>query len=319
MSNIKNSIIFAAKAAMGICIFVSSGYAQSVFSSSVGCNPTTNVCTITLGGSYILNASTNNIINITASNVTLDLGGYSITGGTTCTNSSTTHATTCNTGASNGTSMIRVTGYNVTIKNGYVVGSPGIGLFAQTLISNINQNIVIKDVTFSDNAGGAIWADGNGVTLLNVNASKNGATGIWLNTSNVLDHVNSSYNNGDGILVTNAVMTNIVATGNYNFGIETNGGLSGGSLTNVNATTNFYGGVKGQSLAIVAGSFGSNQGLGLQTVGGVTSTIAAGGNNGSQTAAQYFFDPYSCYLNVTSSLGTITGTGKNGSGLTGCQ
>ena len=268
---------------------------------------------------YILDASINNPINITASNVTLDLGGYSINGGTACTNSATSHATTCNTGASNGTSMIRVTGYNVTIKSGYVVGSPGVGLYAQTLAAGKNQNIVIKDVTFSDNAGSAIFATGDGVTLINVIASKNGATGISLSGSNILDHVNSSYNNGDGILLTNAVMTNIVATGNYNFGVETNGGLSGGTLTNVNATGNFYGGVKGQSLAIVAGSFGNNQGLGVQTLGGVSSTIAPGGNNGSQSAAQYFFDPYSCYLNVTSSLGTITGTGKNGSGLTGCQ
>lgn len=234
--------------------------------------------------------------------------------------------TTCSAAPKPGIILIYVTGNNVTIKNGFITGSLGVGLFAQSSDTGtgigLNQNLVIKDVTFSDNAAGAIASVSDGVMLLNVNASKNGDVGITLSANNILDHVNSSFNKGSGIRLANGAMTNVVTAGNQGFGVDLYGGLVGGTLSNVSASRNSVG-VNSQGAAITNSSFGGNIGVGLQTIGGMVSNVTAAGNNGSTsghlTTAQYTFDPITCYVNAATEYGTIGPSGINGSVLTGCQ
>ncbi|MEX0672182.1 MAG: right-handed parallel beta-helix repeat-containing protein [Candidatus Babeliales bacterium] len=145
-----------------------------------------------------------NAITITASNVTLDLNGFHITGGT------------------NG---ITSSGTDVKIFNGTVQGATtsGIAITGGT-------NIVIDNVVARTNgADGFFSSGGSTVQFNNVEATQNGADGFHLTVSNYdLNHVVANQNLGGGVFATGNALT--IHTSHFEQNEE--GGIFLGSLTN---------------------------------------------------------------------------------------
>jgi len=169
----QNAIRFALGSMLGCMMLAAGGVARAATAlppppDAYECNYWPVV--ISQPGSYVLTANlvmptscNKDAIDITANNVTLDLGGYSIIG----------------TGAGTGIGISGSHSSSVTVKNGIVTRFPGDGIL-------LGANATVEDVTSSSNASAS---NGNGVQITNgivrrVHATGN-SIGIFASATNV--------------------------------------------------------------------------------------------------------------------------------------
>lgn len=157
--------------------------------------------TISAPGYYLL---TDNVVKtaldgnvaaivISASNVTLDLGGYSIEGPGICSRNASTGAITCN-GHVPGSGIQESGGNtNVEIRNGTVHG------FFNG-ISTTATGTVLKQLTIYDNAFSGASAIGDVSRIENVTAIRNGSTGITVQNNSTVQACDASQNDDYGII-----------------------------------------------------------------------------------------------------------------------
>lgn len=127
-----------------------------------------------LSGNLVVTAENTDAIDISTSNVTLDLNGFSITGPITCTGQGS--GLSCSNGASTGVSAF---GLGTTIKNGTVSGFND-GVFIENGIVDgiqayFNTNLGIE-IQSGLATGNVALANGNGIYVINGIATGNFAT-----------------------------------------------------------------------------------------------------------------------------------------------
>src|SRR5580704_3910779 len=171
--------------------------------------PTYPVCTsdypILLNtGSYILGSNftvtcSKDVFEIIGNNVTLDLGGYTITG---------------KGGVGSGNGVSGGEHYNVTVKNGTILNVPGKGIA-------IGENATVTDVAVFGAGGVGISVESG--TIRHVQSDGNGSDGVdSLDTQSpaAVEDSQVSGNNGNGIAASNALISNNTLIGNFEFGLE---------------------------------------------------------------------------------------------------
>jgi hypothetical protein len=212
--------------------------------------------TISEPGSYRLNSNlvvpnaATTAIEITADNVTLDLGGFSIIGPNVCTPSPT--QCTFSGGAGIGVVAVAASGpspANVRVQNGTVRGMSGHG------IRMLGDSTVVERVVAVSNGGpGIVVGQGSVIdSIANLNASgaaivgtivrgsiaTNNVFGIFVRPGGVAVGNAANFNAATGISVNHATATNNTANDNGSFGIDAvcASALVGNTATG-NGTTN---------------------------------------------------------------------------------
>lgn len=213
------------------------------------------------------------VIRIEASNVTLDLNGFSITGANQCTWSyGHPHSVTCT-------------------QNG-----AGRGLYSGAAYRRIS----VANGTVAGMSGHGIYLLGNQSYLERVHVRDSGATGIYISSGQV-DHVSSESNASDGITSANGSVTNAISTKNGGVGILAHGNVADSQVDfNVSHGINsFEGVVSGNQAAynsgvgmlvyganVIGNTIVANEGVGLEEAGGYVrygdNMIHANNNGGSQ-------------------------------------
>jgi len=177
--------------------------------------------TISQPGSYrltsnlIKTAGNDAAIVIAASNVDLNLADFFIQAPGTCARNGSTGAVTCS-GHLPG-SGIQESGFsNVTIRNGKVIG-----FFNGISMTGTNHRI--DRVTVTDSAFVGVSAIGDGTTIYQVGALRNGTTGIVIQNNSVVSNCNASQNDDYGIIANLAsTVTRSFAMGNHLGGMSLN-------------------------------------------------------------------------------------------------
>ncbi len=236
-------------------------------------------------GSYVLvsnitvpDANTT-AISITADNVTLDLGGFSIMGPVACSGT----PTTCSPANGSGSGISGSSQMGLAVRNGTVrgMGNDGVLLGDQARVEsvtatsngangiNIGNNIAgtVTNSTGSVNGDNGILA----TTVTGCEADQNSADGIIaLTVSN-----SSAYGNGGGVGIMARSVMNCTATNNAATGIE------GDVVSNSAAVQNGFYGIAGSTVA-------NSQALANGAIG-ITTLLATGceahGNTGSPQIA----------------------------------
>ncbi len=143
---------------------------------------------------------------------TLDLGGFSLLGPTSCTG---TPAACTGTGSGDG---ILVSGYNVTIRNGRIAGFGNFGIRG-------DQGMRVENVTLESNGSDGINSQGGGIQIVGCKANRNGNDGFYAAYQGgaVMLIGNTAVGNGDdGFDVSNALLLDDTAHQNGDAGINTN-------------------------------------------------------------------------------------------------
>lgn len=179
-------------------------------------------------------------IRIDASDVTLDLNGFSINGPVTC--GYANYTLTCD--QTGGTTIgMQVAGHRATIRGGGVRGFAGAG----------------------------VYVNGNGFKLVDVDVTQNTVYGVWFNgaLAGMLDRVHVAMNDQQGVNCRNGLVSNSA--------IELNGGdgLSGlgCSVTDSVIRANKSAGINGLGSVLVRGTRILNNGTNR------TGTVHSGGGN----------------------------------------
>lgn len=168
--------------------------------------------TISESGSYRLDSNlivpdaATTAIEITADNVTLDLGGFSIIGPNTCTPN--------------------------PVQCTYSGGS-GIGIKAVAAVGVSPENVRVQNGTVRGMGGHGIRLIGNGTVVERVQALSNGGPGIVVGEGSVIDSIVRS--NGAGAALVGTIVRNCIATNNV-FGIFVRpGGVAIGNVAAYNS------------------------------------------------------------------------------------
>ena len=144
---------------------------------NTGCGPGDSAgfpATISAPGSYRLTSnlavagSGTNAIQISASDVTLDLNGFTISGPNTCTGDPVTSC--ASTGIGDGVAVSSTNFVGVTVKNGTVRGMGDRGI-------SLNKGGNVENVFVRENGGNGIFCR-NACTVSNARVLRNGADGI---------------------------------------------------------------------------------------------------------------------------------------------
>ena len=236
--------------------------------------------TISQPGSYYLTGNvevaTGNGINLTASNVTLDLNGFALI------------SKTANPAAGNAID-IAANLHSIEIKNGRITGG--------TVRTYTGPKL--WQATFA----GAGWvrgiqdADGgpaHGVLLSYLTVEQCGEYGIDLDGSSILLHVTALNNGYIGIFARNGALTNTTATGNAGVGISTQFGsvtnavvikngdagisASWGNVTNANASYNGDHGIEVYQGCVTNGNAYGNGNVGIYATDGTVTSSRATSN-----------------------------------------
>jgi hypothetical protein len=203
-------------------------------------------------------------IEITASNVTLDLNGFTVYGNT-------------EVGSLDG---IQVTGLrtNITIRNGVVRDFFGKGidmvtasksLVEQVRATNngghgihIGENSVVDRCISTNNGAGGVFADFNVIVSRTV-ASDNAQHGITTNPGSVVSNCVADSNGSSGIFTSGSLVENCSATGNGQSGI----GASQGKVVDCIANNNTVDGIAAGSSHIFNNECHSNDSTGIHISG----------------------------------------------------
>lgn len=164
-------------------------------------------------GSYYLTTNLQtaigqNGITISNNNVTLDLGGFSLTGA----------------GGSGFGTGIRLEGgvTNVTIRNGTITAWPDNGIFG----SGLSVNVLVENVNFTGNAGnGMAMLNGAGHTIRNCHVQGNGGNGLWVNNA-LVTGCTFRGNKSSGLEGAGLMVQNCLVISNANIGLSLSGANS---------------------------------------------------------------------------------------------
>ncbi len=232
--------------------------------------------TITAEGSYYLTASLTTLassdgLTVSASNVTIDLNGFSIIG---------------NGGAKVGILIVTGTA-NITIRNGTIRNWGGYGING---VGNVD--VRVEKVIARNNTGlsGAIVLDQKAAV---VDCLVEGNTGVGIKVrgdSTVKDCqvIGTNGSPGDGIFVSDpiadAIISGCTSTGNSGYGINSGNGVNGGAYGNVISCTtnsNTLGGMNlGSGWSISHCSANGNGATGIRALASVVSDCVSSGNTG---------------------------------------
>jgi hypothetical protein len=230
------------------------------------------VFVITTNGSYVLSADVyapaGKIgIKVTASNVSIDLNGFSVGGAL---------------GSGAGVSTpIGIGGATFNLRNGVILNMGGAGVFAEA------QNMLVENVSVSDCAGMGFSLSGTSLRVANCGAFRNGSQGFGMTTASVVNCVAQS-NGGIGFSAVAGTFENCLA--NLNSG----GGFSASTLVAMNcvATQNGVAAFNSAALMHLVGcsAVGATSGFNAGVSANVTlvecSAQGAGGAGFSLLSAQ---------------------------------
>jgi hypothetical protein len=296
--------LLKALALLLLCVAGGSAEAQTALS---GIYPV-----IATSGKYIVPGSGVFTITITASNVDLDLDGYTVGNANQCVLVNGGNSPGC-TGTVPGSrsAVIKATGSNITIHNGRVTGNFGDGIVINAPSAGAFLNVTLRDLTVDNNLGYGIAIYGSGATLSNVNVYQNALDGLLLSNQVRLEHVTASYNNGSGV-------NNASGTGNYYDVLVTrnksNGIVANGTLDKIDAQ---YNGGQGMLVSGVLrdsnAEFNGGDGINSSQRGVVIdSTSSQNGGNGFTMGVS------ACYRNLSANGNTLAPV-SGGTPLAGAQ
>ncbi len=251
----------------GTCAFAIAASAQTPVSP-----PGSWPFAITVSGSYRLTANmlapaASSAIVITASNVTLDLNGFTVSQAGLVTpcgpDTLTGYGSTCASSAS--PVLISATGRNITIKNGVVSNGSGGGISLNVGSPTEAMYGVFEDLRVTGNRGTGISAFGDGNRFTRVDVSYNAGSGIQTDGQAHLESVSASWNDGYGVVASP-----------YN--------IASRVVTQANGQTGFYGsGIVDQLLTRDNNSEGMN-------IAGVIRNVLSEGNGAVDVAAGILLD-----------------------------
>lgn len=154
-------------------------------------------------------------IEITASNVTLDLNGFALIGD------------------DNTDDGIIINGNNIIIKNGIITRWGGDGIEGR----NTSQ-VMLDNLKSSDNGSNGMIINNNSL-IINSQSMRNGSNGINSDDSNIIFNTITSENVGEGIEVSiGSIVINSQSYSNEDYGINT---LNGSLIDNCSANGNSAG------------------------------------------------------------------------------
>ena len=167
--------------------------------------------------------NTSNCFTINATNITLDMNGYNVTGE----------------GSGNG---VYITSENATVENG-TIRNFSIGINA--LLSNDSS---FTNIGVNNNADGVSFASCSNNTLINITANNNTDDGIFLSSShnNTIINITASNNTDDGIELSAShdnTITDVITNDNNDNGIYFIGSLRN-TLINITANNNIDDGIE---------------------------------------------------------------------------
>ncbi len=167
--------------------------------------------TITESGSYRLtsNLTTTSVnttlIEVTTSNVSIDLNGFTLSGPVTCT---ATNTVTCSASGS-GTGIDATSQENIIIRNGTVTGMGSAGII-------VGRGAYLEQLVLAENGGTGIVALAPGSVLRRLSVRENGgAEGVALGFGSSYLMDSTVYNNG-GIGVFGGFCGNVLMSSNRN-------------------------------------------------------------------------------------------------------
>jgi len=204
-------------------------------------------------------------IEVYATDVRIDLGGFTVRGAVTCSGSPLSCAP-----AGEGYGVL-ASGERVQVRNGTITGMGGHGVVA-------GENAVIDDLIVSRNAGNGISV-GSGSTVRGVTASWNAAYGIMVDGGSVVHGCTALGNKIDGLhAFTQTTFTGNASRQNDGRGIQ----AGSGSLVSGNTVS----GNKGHGIAAVTSTVSENTAY-FNVGDGIncTSTCAVTGNTASSNGS----------------------------------
>ncbi|CAN5746529.1 hypothetical protein BH11PLA1_BH11PLA1_07370 [soil metagenome] len=234
-----------------------------------------SVYKITQPGSYYLTGnltgvSAKDLIEIGASNVTLDLNGFALLGVA---------------GSLNGISDTTDDGdilFNITVKNGTVANFSGSGIRLPRAVGGPVRGLRIEGVSASGNVAVGINATNGGASILFCTASSNGASGISAGSGSVVIGCTATLNTSFGIRGDGACTIVDCAASSNGTGIslgargvisrctaQLNAGdgfaVSSGRVTDCNAVSNGDDGFSASGACVISGCLADNNtGDGIQ-------------------------------------------------------
>lgn len=303
----KSKFLLSLSALVPFCAPAQTGPVQINQSSvlATGVNRATNgfPFTISQPGSYVLTsnltvpANTSGVV-ITANDVTLDLGGFSV-------------VSNCDTNCSQGGSGISTDKtFGISIRNGFVQG----------FYSGIIGGNLIEKISAHSNIGTGIFASNSSVIKDSL-ALNNGGDGIAGGSAVVVSDCIANFNGLDGIFVTSGTIKGNIALNNHFNGIVAGNpdSSAGGSTITGNTTSN--NGTAGILLSETSGSTltanasSNNQGNGFDTGASTGSTLT--GNSASLNVGIGF--RVNCPSTLIGNTALRNGTPEVEVGGTGCN
>lgn len=247
---------------------------------------------ISASGSYYLPGNMvagtgKSAIEIAASNVTIDLSGFTITSLSTLPS----------------IRLVLTGRTNITIRNGNIgaLGDGGIDI-APNLVGTPTEGGCVENVHVSGTSGVGILV-GNGVLVLNCTASENGDHGIKTGTGCTVSHCSSRSNIGVGFLTgTGTTVTDCTASNNSSHGFSI---ARGGSVSRCTADSNDQIGIVTGPECTITGSSSTHSG-------------SNGINAGGQSTITDCTASFSGTTGITASIGcTIAGSTSSFNALDG--
>ncbi|HET6631475.1 MAG TPA: right-handed parallel beta-helix repeat-containing protein [Rhodanobacteraceae bacterium] len=168
-------------------------------------------------------------IQVNGTDITIDLNGFSIQGGITCTG---TPVTSCSDAAEGGAGIkTSSASYGVAIRNGHVNGfSDGVYCYRDCTIENIEASGNASNGISIQNTFGLIRnssARGNGDygflvtgTIIDSVAEGNGTYGIFMQPGGIARGNTSRRNGGNGFRCYSCLLHNNISYGNGGYGVE---------------------------------------------------------------------------------------------------
>lgn len=220
--------------------------------------------TISTPGSYYLTGNVEvtggNGINITTSNVTLDLNGFALI------------SKTANPAQGNAIE-IAADLTNIEIKNGHIVGGT-----VRTYVGPKAWNATFSGQGWFNgirDAGGATFPSRN-LVISDLAAERCGSIGILLNSSGILRNIATTGNASWGVFADHGTLVNITASNNATGGVN----CYLGSISGATATANGTVGVSAPQGTVINSAADNNGTYGISALYGSVSNSTAITNNG---------------------------------------